>query len=60
MGFFKEILISLGFVERPKLLRKADRRRISRRYERVSAYKDSPEYRARMKRDRRKTERRNT
>jgi hypothetical protein len=48
----------LGIMDRPKLLRKKDRRRIARRWERTSEYKASPEYQARLKRDRRKSERR--
>lgn len=60
MGFFTEILIKLGVMERPKLVRKRNRRRLSRRYERITEYKNSPEYRARMKRDRRRAEQRKT
>ncbi len=60
MGFFKDLMIKLGWMERPKLLRKRDRRRNSRRYERVTEYKNSPEYKSRMKRDRRKAEQRKT
>jgi hypothetical protein len=60
MGFFKDILIKLGLAERPKLVRKRDRRRNSRRYERITEYKNSPEYKARMKRDRRRAEQRKT
>jgi hypothetical protein len=58
MGFFTDVLIKLGFMNRPKLLRKKDRRRIARRWERTSEYKASPEYQSRLKRDRRKGERR--
>jgi hypothetical protein len=60
MGFFKNLLIQLGWMEKPKLVRKGDRRRNSRRYKRVTEYKNSPEYKARMKRDRRKAEQRKT
>lgn len=60
MGFFKDILIKLGLAERQKLIRKGNRRRNSRRYERITEYKNSPEYKARMKRDRRKAEQRKT
>jgi len=60
MGFFKDLLIKLGWMERPKLLRKSERRRNSRRYKRVTEYKNSPDYKARMKRDRRKAEQRKT
>ncbi len=60
MGFFKDLMIKLGWMERPKLFRKRDRRRNSRRYERVTEYKNSPEYKSRMKRDRRKAEQRKT
>jgi hypothetical protein len=58
MGFFTDLMINLGIMDRPKLLRKKDRRRIARRWERTSEYKASPEYQSRLKRDRRKSERR--
>ena len=58
MGFFKDLLINLGLMDRPKLLRKKDRRRNNRRWERTTEYKASPEYQARLKRDRRKAGRR--
>jgi hypothetical protein len=60
MGFLKDRLIKLGWMEKPKLVRKGDRRRRNRRYERVTEYKNSPEYKSRMKRDRRKAEQRKT
>ncbi|HTA76090.1 MAG TPA: hypothetical protein VK791_02915 [bacterium] len=60
MGFLKDLLIKLGWMEKPKLVRKGDRRRRNRRYERVTEYKNSPEYKSRMKRDRRKAEQRKT
>jgi hypothetical protein len=58
MGFFTDLMINLGIMDRPKLLRKKDRRRIVRRWERTSEYKASPEYQSRLKKDRRKGERR--
>jgi hypothetical protein len=60
MGFFKDLLIKWGVLERPKAIRKGDRRRRNRRYERITEYKNSPEYKSRMKRDRRKVEQRKT
>jgi hypothetical protein len=58
MGFFTDLLVNIGVMDRPKMLRKTDRRKKSRRWERTTVYKNSPEYQSRMKRDRRRGDRR--
>ena len=58
MGWFNDMMIEFGFAERPRVLRGKDRRRLDRRYERLSGEKGSSIYQERLKKDRRKKERR--
>lgn len=58
MDAFKKMFEEWGLTSRKKKLRGPDRRKRSRRYERVTDGKYSPEYQGRVKKDRRKGDRR--
>ena len=58
MSKVKKLMQSLGLENRKKVLRGQDRRKNSRRYERVTDSKHSPDYLQRAKKDRRKGDRR--